>query len=262
MVVDNYITSVFILIISHLTRYNNAVARITKPVPPKLDIGFIMDFTPRNNSQTFIRRSLKLMGEFANHLSVSPGTTRFAVVALKDAKVNTHFLFQDCVNRECLLKNINKLYKVKSSSANKRIQTGKFRRFLKKGIGVLRSSSNLVSDQRCITLILTSSSSILKTLDTIRSAKSHHVQPILIGSHEKNRTDVGSKFFEYKNITDFDSLREKLGLKPHVYSSCNVEGSVVKDECNRVCSCVNGTLQKCFRIRKEFTEMGRNEQRR
>ena len=51
---------------------------------------------------------------------------------------------------------------------------------------------------------------------------------------------------------------------PHILESvraCEGNGKVL-DECNRECTCVNGVMKDCYRIRKEFTSYTPEEKRR
>ena len=44
-------------------------------------------------------------------------------------------------------------------------------------------------------------------------------------------------------------------------TACKGRGTVL-DECNRECSCVNGIMVDCFRVRREFTTYSKEEKKR
>ncbi len=45
------------------------------------------------------------------------------------------------------------------------------------------------------------------------------------------------------------------------FTQCSGNGKLF-DECERHCDCINGSLQNCYRLRKEFTQMTKQERQR
>ena len=155
-------TSLIFLLLLHLTGcHRPPKAGKPPPVTPpgKLDIGFIMDISAATSRANF-DRAVKLMRQFANHVSVSSGTSRFALLSINTTgKVQEHFLFNQIVNRECLLREIRKF-----SHTYMRIFTTysfDFGVSLRRGLKILRSGSNQVLDQRSVYFLLTDSPSRL-----------------------------------------------------------------------------------------------------
>ena len=76
--------------------------------PSKVDVGFIVDVSSYMTKED-IRSAYEMIGKLANHLSISSGTTRFAIITVNNRRVERQFLFKDIVNRECLMREIGEI---------------------------------------------------------------------------------------------------------------------------------------------------------
>lgn len=63
-------------------------------------------------------------------------------------------------------------------------------------------------------------------------------------------------------LDDFNFFNKSLSECSAQTCSSENEGHTLKDKCGQECSCVNGELVECTRIRKEFTSMTTLEQER
>lgn len=243
----------------------------TSSRPPKIDLGVIVDTSAYMTNSTF-NTAVQLIKNFANHLSISPSSTRVGVYTISNELVE-RFPFNKYVNRECLLAGI-KVLSMKNRTLlfeNRTMQIPiKSRQFyenrttelLHEGLSTLKRKSTEVFGQRRIFIFVTTSRiQMLKLKEKTIKSRDNDVYTILIGTNrtkELNKFKIRSKFFVYFDKKDYSEIAHKLKLDDKDYSACDTKGPTT-DECERKCRCVDGKLTKCYRERKEITAMSSYE---
>lgn len=238
-------------------------------LPSKIDLGIILDSVIE---EAFFDKSINVLQDLFEHLSISPGTTRVAFYTITSHSQKKIFSFKDHVNRECVLRSMKNMKYEKNSSINNTI----FTQTVGDIVDDLKRKSKEVDNLSRVYIFITSSkkhSSIVRNVRMNTDDIMMILQPsngkeskTTRGKSKSSQTGKNNKasIFEFsldKGVVM--KILKSLRLPLKSYVQCNMQdSSPVVDECERYCTCQNGKMQDCYRVRKEFTAMTKEERRR
>ena len=264
--------------------------------PEKIDLAIIVDESEAMETR-HLRSAIKLIFKLAKYFSLSPGTTRVGLYTVGN-EFKTHFEFRDHVNRECLMKSMKELV-LKTSPRNKNftenLRAG-FEEIKSKHTDIegQRHIYLYITNKHDDTKLMASELDLeagdevnVLLFGKIPKKRRHHENKILkkkdasvagtyySPSPQENVNPVNRHNIEVEKTagkqikiidlpTQIEHILYKINIENKVYGRCLLrkEGRKVVDECDRHCTCKNGKLVDCFRVRKEFTSMKSKERRR
>ena len=230
-------------------------------LPPKIDLGLVLDISSDMGKEN-IAKAATMLDELLDRLSISPGTTRVALYTI-DNDIKEIFDFQKHVNRRCIVRAIN----------NVTIYYGdkdyNFLKVLVKTFQIMHKKSKSVDNQRRIYLFLTNSykeyGDLSKKLK-LQLTRNDFVGFVLINVDKETLPSINEKYrirtLVYNTKYDLIKVLKKLDIPNKSYTTCSNEGAYVYDECNRECKCKKRKLTNCYRIRREFTALPKQERQR
>lgn len=230
-------------------------------LPPKIDLGIVLDISS-DMGKVNIGKAATMLDELLDRLSISPGTTRVALYTV-DNDMREIFDFQKHVNRKCIIRAIN----------NVTIHYGdkdyNFSKVLVKTFQMMHKKSKSVDNQRRIYLFITNSyeeyGDLSKKLK-LQLTRNDFIGLVLINVDKETLRPVNKKVrvrpLVYNAQHDLIKVLKKLNIPNKSYTACSNEGAYVYDECNRKCKCKNGKFTNCYRIRREFTALSKQERKR
>lgn len=220
--------------------------------PPSFDVVFVVD----NSHPDFLRLSKQVITSLLDYFSISPSTTRVSLFTISD-EVTLKFHFKSFVNRECVVKAVNRLNEsilpaTLKSLVKATLKTRKLFATYPRGDRVKLAIHLLTNSRRY-------SPKYAYVYNDITSYAVVYGQPN--DKVEYLVTPLKSKhlFFVRKN-SDVKAVVNTFEFKKS-YMECSGTGTV-RDECDRVCECVHGKLTNCYRLRKELSKLSNAERKR
>jgi len=232
-------------------------------VNERKDLAILLDSSKSINDEIY-ECNLDFMSELVNFMSISPGTTRLALITFT-SKARLEFSFEKYVNRECLQKKFASLRK-RRRKGRTNIDAG-----LRKAIDLFKNHKGFATDRELYVISdgkWNEGRSPKQSLSKLRKL-GIKVKAFGIGRNpnKRNLKYIVGKLCKScyvrldANCEKHNRLMRFLTKRKEPVTACKGQG-IVRDECHRECSCINGRMVDCFRIRREFTTYSKEEKKR
>jgi len=232
-------------------------------VNERKDLAILLDSSKSINDEIY-ECSLDFMSELVNFMSISPGTTRLALITFT-SKAKLEFSFEKYVNREGLQKKFASLRK-RRRRGRTNIDAG-----LRKAIDLFKNHKGFATDRELYVISdgkWNEGRNPKQSLIKLRKL-GIKVKAFGIGRYpnKRNLKYIVGKLCKScyvrldANCEKHNRLMRFLTKRKEPVTACKGRG-IVRDECHRECSCVNGRMVDCFRVRREFTTYSKEEKKR
>ncbi|XP_028405797.1 uncharacterized protein LOC114528378 [Dendronephthya gigantea] len=224
----------------------------------KIDVVFVIDKSGsigRKNFE-FVKNFVKM---FIEYFPVFPSKTRVAIVSYSTYR-RLEFNFNENRNRKCLRGGIKKM-----RYTNGRTSTGNALELVRTRL-IYNSKAGAREQAKKLIFVITDGKSNLGIDPGVPAGKlkqNDNVSIVAVGVTNKiNQTElqsIASSPSHVIHVKDFDALKKLTqSLKDDLSKKCE-NGKTVLDECGRRCRCKDGLLVDCCRLRKEFTQLSKEE---
>eukprot|EP00794_Sanderia_malayensis_P004886 gene4886-5526_t len=243
---------------SILFLYNSNNGFSHRSYPRRSDTAIVLDVS-RSISREAYLDTLDFVREILYLKSISPGTTRIGLITFS-SKANLQFSFEKYVNREGLLKRVERLSKWPLKGKTN------VDRALKKAVYLFKHFKGLAQNKDLYIFSDGRWNSGPSPRHTITSLMKHGVKIYAFGIGKRPKMENLRKLASSPRKhhvfrlhggrkSERRILNKLAGGKAYGLCSRKKAGKGVVDECGRRCKCVDGILMHCQRVRKEFTAM-------